>query len=1464
MYPGSVTLGSEEDFWVWETDSCKYTMTPDGSLRAYRDSDDKIIVNLAHYDNYRLTGTSFDNLTSDCNIILSSNWNTDPSKHDSQHWLGGGYTEDGINVHALVHNENWSKANDAASGDYYSTSIVYYSSSDGGATWTRPTDYVVYSESDNTTGYSDFNAIGHVGVEAKSNIIKHDGYYYTLLETNQIEINNGRTAQSLTYIIRTDNLSDPNSWRGWDGTGYNVVLGDRYNETINTNSFAHLNKGTVWEGNVAYHNENLLYSDYFEKFMIVGFGQSNGINGVYYTLSDDLIHWSQRILVKTWDSGDYIISETDTRTRSSSQYRVSYAGVIDHNSSDRNFSTVGQEAYLYWTENQPNGGAATCPNGLSCGAYERKIKRQQITFTKREVSEFIVDGAGDLEDTKQGDGIATTSSGKTSLRSALLENRYRPPWATNYVLTIKFNLPTSDKTITPGSNFLEPEWPFILDGTTESGYVGNTSSFSDGFNFNPVATIDGESGIINLKSGNSEIKGMDIFSVTAQGNSNKITNSIIQILNVEGKNNTIGIKGSGPNLIYRKIVIKGDSNTIQGNYVGTNKAGSATQTVISHSDPLIGIQASYNTIDNNLVALLGGSHDGIEVGETAKYNTIKNNYVGIKPDGSTAFATSGANGIEINGSNATNNTIENNVIGGNQVGVNIMDANNNEVYSNKIGIGPSNENLGINTGIWINGTSSSNTIGSESKPNNIQNNTTGLSFLTASGENNVYANTIHSNTTNIFNDQATDFTFHSIGINSSIDTIDVYLDSLSSAVEWIEFYGSDSESAREGKVFSKKIIPSAISNLSYSLPKNFDTNTYPYLTTIVKKSGKNISNYNESKKILSSAETPQIALSTTSITEDHSSTTNTGVDMTLSNNGNYPLKWYVTGENEHSFLEPDNGTVDASSSTTVNVTFDSRELPDQDTSFVITFKSNDISSPKKDLTVAFEFVDDTNRTPVIADQSFNIDENSANSTWIGAVVASDPDGDDLTFSIQGGTGVGTFAIDNLGNLSVANSANLDYEVNNSLFIGVVVSDGTESAIATITVNINDVVETGENHAPVIADQTFSVDENVSNDTWIEAVVASDPDGDDLTFSITGGTGENTFKIDNLGNLSVKDNTALDYETNTSLTITIQVSDGLLSSNATITININDINDNPSNTPPEINDQTFTVEENVSNGTGIGSVIASDADGDDLTFSITGGSGSNTFNVDNDGNLAVSDNSELDYETNTSLTITVQVSDGNASDNATMTINITDVDEATPTVTLSVDNTSISEAAGVATITATIDKEPSSGDVVITLTADGTASSSDYTLNSSSITISSGKTGTATITAVQDTEDEDDETIIVDVSSVTNGSESGTQQVTITITDDDDDVVSGIENESLMKDIVVYPNPVNKSTFYIDNNSGKTIEVIFYSTTGKRLLSKKLKLGENRFSTKKFTHGIQHIIFTNNSKYVGKSKIIIKK
>src|SRR6266568_2830636 len=82
--------------------------------------------------------------------------------------------------------------------------------------------------------------------------------------------------------------------------------------------------------------------------------------------------------------------------------------------------------------------------------------------------------------------------------------------------------------------------------------------------------------------------------------------------------------------------------------------------------------------------------------------------------------------------------------------------------------------------------------------------------------------------------------------------------------------------------------------------------------------------------------------------------------------------------------------------------------------------------------------------------------------------------------------------------------------------------------------------------------------------------------------------------------------------------------------------------------------------------------------------------------------------------------------------------------------------------------------PSSLSVTVDLAFSGSATlGSDYTRSGTSIVIPPGSTnGSITLTAVQDALDEDDETIIVDISSVTNATLSGTQQVTAVIADDD--------------------------------------------------------------------------------------------
>ncbi|VAX05439.1 hypothetical protein MNBD_GAMMA19-1651, partial [hydrothermal vent metagenome] len=112
------------------------------------------------------------------------------------------------------------------------------------------------------------------------------------------------------------------------------------------------------------------------------------------------------------------------------------------------------------------------------------------------------------------------------------------------------------------------------------------------------------------------------------------------------------------------------------------------------------------------------------------------------------------------------------------------------------------------------------------------------------------------------------------------------------------------------------------------------------------------------------------------------------------------------------------------------------------------------------------------------------------------------------------------------------------------------------------------------------------------------------------------------------------------------------------------------------------------------------------------------------------------------------------------------------DDGQPSVTLSIDNASLAEAGGVATLTATL-TGASAQNIVVNLGYSGTSTQGNDYSASNSINIPAGDTtGTALISAQQDSLDEDNESIVVNINSVTNGIESGTQQVNASIIDDD--------------------------------------------------------------------------------------------
>ncbi|CAM1343569.1 BspA family leucine-rich repeat surface protein [Tenacibaculum amylolyticum] len=196
-----------------------------------------------------------------------------------------------------------------------------------------------------------------------------------------------------------------------------------------------------------------------------------------------------------------------------------------------------------------------------------------------------------------------------------------------------------------------------------------------------------------------------------------------------------------------------------------------------------------------------------------------------------------------------------------------------------------------------------------------------------------------------------------------------------------------------------------------------------------------------------------------------------------------------------------------------------------------------------------------NTPPVIDAQSFSVAENITNTAIIGTVIATDADENSLTFSIQ--TDVSNlFEITPSGALSLKQNSSLDYETTQKHELSIEVSDGTDKAAATITINVTDI---DENTAPVINVQTFSVAEDINDTTEIGTVIATDAEGNTLSFSIT--TNDNDlFEISNDGKLSLASGKSLDYETTTSHTITVEVSDGSLTASNTITINVTDVND----------------------------------------------------------------------------------------------------------------------------------------------------------------------------------------------------------------------------------------------------------------------------------------------------------------
>lgn len=163
----------------------------------------------------------------------------------------------------------------------------------------------------------------------------------------------------------------------------------------------------------------------------------------------------------------------------------------------------------------------------------------------------------------------------------------------------------------------------------------------------------------------------------------------------------------------------------------------------------------------------------------------------------------------------------------------------------------------------------------------------------------------------------------------------------------------------------------------------------------------------------------------------------------------------------------------------------------------------------------------TNRAPVFTSAATaSVAENTAGAFY--TAMATDADGNTLTFSVNGGTDGARFRITSAGALSFVSppdfEAPADANQDNVYQVQLSVSDGTASAALTLMVTVTDVADTPPNQAPVFTSAaTAGVAENAAGTFY--TATATDADGDALTYSLSGGNDRTRLQITAAGALS---------------------------------------------------------------------------------------------------------------------------------------------------------------------------------------------------------------------------------------------------------------------------------------------------------------------------------------------------------
>ncbi|MCK5294431.1 MAG: cadherin-like domain-containing protein, partial [Arcobacteraceae bacterium] len=269
---------------------------------------------------------------------------------------------------------------------------------------------------------------------------------------------------------------------------------------------------------------------------------------------------------------------------------------------------------------------------------------------------------------------------------------------------------------------------------------------------------------------------------------------------------------------------------------------------------------------------------------------------------------------------------------------------------------------------------------------------------------------------------------------------------------------------------------------------------------------------------------------------------------------------------------------------------------------------------------ATTIIQSVNSTPIIS--GIPATTIAENSRYIFSPTASDGDKDKLTFSIDNKPTWATF-----NTATGLLSGTPSYE-NAGSYTNIIISVTDDIDIVSLSSFYITVSNT--NRKPTILSTIFTANEN---QTYVGTIQSSDADNNTLTYTLTG-TDADSLNINSSTGV-ITFNSAPDYETKSSYTFIVNVSDNTDISNKAITVNITNLNDNS----PTISGTPNTIVIENTNYTFTPSV--SYIDNNTLIYSISNKPSWATFNTTTGSLTGVpSFNESGDYQN-----IIISVSDG---------------------------------------------------------------------------------------------------------------------------------------------------------------------------------------------------------------------------